>query len=211
MVVDDEPMVRNFVGGYLDTAPAIEVVGTAANGVEALEQYTLHYPEVVLMDLAMPVMDGFEATARLAAMALAPKIAVLTTLDAGDDVARAVAAGAVGYIFKNEDPQALAAAILRIAAGDGFMSGGATATLLAQIHRDTTLVQRSQARERVALLSPQEFEAAKLVIEDLTDQQIAARMFLSETTVKSHLKSARRKLGVGTRTGLALAVDRALR
>nr|WP_306427793.1 MULTISPECIES: response regulator [unclassified Brevibacterium] len=101
MVVDDEPMVRNFVGGYLDTVPAIEVVGTAANGAEALEQYALHYPEVVLMDLAMPVMDGFEATARLAALAPAPTIAVLTTLDAGDDVARAVAAGAVGYIFKN--------------------------------------------------------------------------------------------------------------
>jgi DNA-binding NarL/FixJ family response regulator len=194
LVVDDHPVVRAGMVAVLGEEGDFEVVGEAANGAEALALVTSLTPDVVLMDLRMPVMDGAEATARIVAGPAAPHVLVLTTYDTDADIVRAVEAGARGYLLKDAPTAVLADAIRRAARGETVLAPPVAARL----------AERLRAPTRPELTA-RELDVLRLVATGLSNADIGRALFIGEATVKTHLIRAFAKLGVTDRTAAVTA------
>ncbi|MEV6005672.1 response regulator transcription factor [Streptomyces sp. NPDC051976] len=204
LLADDDPLVRTGLRLMLRGADGIDVVGEAANGVEAAAAVRAHTPDVVLMDIRMPVMDGLAATRELTARGdQAPRVIVLTTFDEHSLVLEAMRAGAAGYLVKHAAPEEIVEAVRRAALGEPTLSAPAARALIA--HAATGSGDRAeQARLRLALLSERERDVAVAVADGLSNNEIGARLHLSVGTVKAHLSSALAKLDLDNRVQLAL-------
>jgi DNA-binding NarL/FixJ family response regulator len=200
LVVDDHPVVRNGLLGMFAGDPEFEVVGEAADGAEAVAYAQALNPDVVLMDLRMPGMDGVSAIRRLAALAVRAKVLVLTTYDTDSDVLPAVEAGATGYLLKDTPRAELLRAVRAAARGEAVLSPAVATKLLGQV--------RAPAQND---LSKRELEVLGLIAQGATNREAAARLFISEATVKTHLLHLYAKLGVSDRAAaVATAFARGL-
>ena len=206
VLVDDDPLVRSGLALILGGAGDIEVVGQAGDGQDGLTTIAEHRPDVVLMDIRMPVMDGIEATTRVLRRPAPPKVIVLTTFGADDHVVRALAAGAHGFLLKDTAPADIVEAVRRVAAGDPMVSPAVLETLIAQVTRQREPERAREARDRLARLTEREREIADAVGRGLSNAEIAAELFLSVPTVKAHVGRLFTKLGVDNRVQIALCV-----
>jgi DNA-binding NarL/FixJ family response regulator len=197
LVVDDHPVVRAGMVAVLGEESDFEVVGEAANGAEALGLVPRLRPDVVLMDLRMPVMDGTEATARITARADAPHVLVLTTYDTDADIVRAVEAGARGYLLKDAPTGVLADAIRRAARGETVLAPPVAARLADRL--------RAPVRPE---LTGRELEVLGLVARGLSNADVGRELFIGEATVKTHLIRTFAKLGVTDRTAAVTEAHR---
>lgn len=197
LIVDDEQLVRTGLRMILDAEDDLLVVGEAANGREALEQVRRHTPDVVLMDIRMPDLDGVEATRRLLANAgdRAPKVVILTTFDLDEHVYDALRAGASGFLLKDVPAHQLIHAIRVAAAGDALLAPSVTRRLIAAFTRTAT----SEAVSRLDHLTPRETEVLSLLAEGLSNHEIATRLFVGDATIKTHVASILAKLRVRDR------------
>ncbi|WP_034260877.1 response regulator [Actinospica robiniae] len=202
LVVDDEPMVRVFLRTILGSAEDIEVVADAHDGEAALEAVRRCQPDVVLMDLRMPGMDGLTAIERINELRNPPNIVVLTTFDADPYVLRALRAGATGFLVKSTPPEDLIGLVRTAAQGHTVLSPAAARRLVAA-STDSLSVQ-SRARELVDSLTEREVQVLAGLGEGLTNAQIAARLFLSEATIKGYVSRTLDKLGCVNRTQAGL-------
>ena len=209
VIVDDDPLVRGGLTLMLEGSPALDVVGHAANGIEGLSAVAELKPDVVLMDIRMPGMDGLEATERLlSGPGTPPKVIILTTFDSDDDVLRALGAGASGFLLKDTRPAAIVDAISRVAAGEPMLSPSVTTTLIHQITgQQPQSDDRSRlAQEKVARLTEREYDVAIAVGRGLSNAEIARDLFLSVPTVKAHISRLFVKLEADNRVQVVLCL-----
>ncbi len=200
LVVDDHPVVRGGLVGWLAAQADLDVVGEAADGLEALAQVAAVSPDVVLMDLRMPRMDGVTAIERLAASHPGVRVLVLTTYDTDADIVRAVAAGATGYLLKDAPLPQLADAVRAAARGETVLAPPVAARLVSRMR--APVVEEPTARELEVLAG---------VARGLTNAEIGRELFIGEATVKTHLLRVFAKLGVDDRTrAVMVAVERGL-
>ncbi|WP_225825301.1 response regulator [Streptomyces naphthomycinicus] len=204
LLVDDDPLVRAGLALMIGGARDIEVVGEAADGAEAEEAVRRTRPDVVLMDVRMPSVDGITATRRLRARPDAPQIVVLTTFHADEQVLRALRAGAAGFVLKDTPPAEIVDAVRRVAAGDPVLSPAVTRQLMRHAAGTAADTRRTRARERLAALNDREREVAVAVGRGLANAAIAAELFLSVATVKTHVSRVLAKLGLDNRVQIAL-------
>jgi len=201
IVVDDQEIVRDAFGGLLGTQEDFEVVATAADGAQAVRLCRELSPDVVLMDVRMPVMDGIAATRQIAAGGSGTRILMLTTFDLDEYVYDALSAGASGFLLKDTAAERLFEAVRTVAQGDSLLAPGLTRRLIAEFAR---LRRTAQAREVAAdaleALTPRETEVLLLIAEGLSNPEIAARLVVSEETVKTHVSRVLNKLGLRDRT-----------
>ena len=207
LVVDDDPLVRSALRLMLGGQPDLEVIGEAADGRAGVAAARAERPDVVLMDIRMPVLSGLEATRTLHADPDPPRVIVLTTFDADEHVMGALAAGADGFVLKDTPPQEIVDAIRRVAAGDPMLSPSVTATLIRQVRAAGDGDDRaSEARRRLDALTGRESEVAVAVGRGLSNAEIAAELFLSVPTVKAHVSRLFDKLQVTNRVQIAICV-----
>jgi len=206
LIVDDDPLVRSGLGLILGGAPSLEVVAQAADGRAGLAAVDEHRPDVVLMDIRMPTMDGIEATEALVARADAPKVIVLTTFDADEHVIRALAAGASGFLLKDTAPEDIVAAVHKVAAGEPMLSPSVTTTLIQQVTTQRAPERTRQAQERLTRLTEREHDVALAVGRGLSNAEIAQELYLSVPTIKAHIGRLFIKLEVDNRVQIALCV-----
>ena len=188
LIVDDHPVVRDGLRGMFAGAPEFEVVGEARNGREAVERAESLRADVVLMDLRMPEMGGVEAIQQLRKTAPAVNVLVLTTYDTDDDVLPAIEAGAIGYLLKDAPREELMRAVHAAFQGDAVLAPSVARRLLGQV--------RKPAQEE---LSERELDVLRLIAGGSTNREAAAQLFISESTVKTHLLHIYEKLGVRDR------------
>ncbi|MFI9561602.1 response regulator [Nonomuraea endophytica] len=193
MIVDDHPVVRDGLRGMFDGLPDITVVAAAADGREALALARSTEPDVVLMDLRMPNLDGVGAIRRLHAAHPATKVIVLTTYDTDGDVSRALAEGVAGYLLKDTPREELHRAVRTAAAGGRVLSPAIAGHLMAG--------KSQQPKDP----SPRELEVLRLIAKGAGNKEVARTLLISETTVKTHLKHVFAKLGVETRAAAVVA------
>jgi len=205
LIVDDQALIRTGIAALLARKADIEVVGQAANGREALDQVASLDPDVVLMDLMMPLMDGVEATRELAARSRRPAVIILSTFREDAEVLRGIHAGARGYLLKDVDHRALAEAVRTVAGGGALLDPQIMAQLLPRIG---LLAPEPAAaphqRERIALLTERERAILAMLAQGRTNQEISKLLSLSVGTVKNHISSILSKLDVRDRTQAAL-------
>jgi DNA-binding NarL/FixJ family response regulator len=206
LVVDDDPLVRSGLDLILGGAPTSEVVAQAGNGRDGITAVAEHRPDVVLMDIRMPVMDGIEATAALVAQPDPPKVIVLTTFDADENVLRALAAGASGFLLKDTAPEDIVAAVHKVAAGEPMLSPSVTATLIQKVTAQGSPDRSLAANARLDRLPERERDVALAVGRGLTNAEIAGELSLSVPTVKAHIGRLFQKLEVDNRVQIALCV-----
>ncbi|MFJ5276006.1 response regulator [Streptomyces parvulus] len=204
LIVDDDPLVRAGLSLMLGGADDVEIVGEAADGGEAEALVDRTGPDVVLMDIRMPVVDGLTATERLRARADAPQIIVLTTFHADEQVLRALRAGAAGFVLKDTPPAEILDAVRKVAAGDPALSPAVTRQLMDRAAGGVADTRRTRARERVDLLNDREREVAVAVGRGLANAAIATELFMSVATVKTHVSRILAKLDLGNRVQIAL-------
>ncbi|WP_103384026.1 response regulator [Pseudonocardia dioxanivorans] len=197
LVADDQEMVRTGFRLLLGAEPGIEVVGEAGTGAEAVERARRLRPDVVLMDIRMPELDGLEATRALTADPDPPRIVVVTTFDLDEYVYGALRAGACGFLLKDAGPRLLVEAVRAAAAGDALVSPSVTVRLLRHL---TTPAPRPTLPEP---LSPREIDVVRAVARGRTNAEIAADLFVSLSTVKTHLTNVQAKLGARNRVEVA--------
>ncbi|MEV0994952.1 response regulator transcription factor [Nonomuraea sp. NPDC050202] len=194
MIVDDHPVVRDGLRGIFDGVPDIEVVAEAGDGHEALAQARAARPDVVLMDLRMPGLDGVGAIERLSADHPEIRVVVLTTYDTDADVSRALAAGVAGYLLKDAPREELQAAVRTAAAGGRVLAQRITSQLIDGL-----------GRKPAAAPTPRELEVLRLIARGAANKEVARALLISETTVKTHLKHVFAKLGVDNRAAAVVA------
>jgi len=203
VLVDDQALFRAGIRMVIDSQPDLEVVGEAGDGAEALTVVRAQRPDVVLMDIRMPVMDGLAATAELlrdpAFGAEPPKVVMLTTFDLDEAAARAIRQGASGFLLKDADPEFLLAAIRTVHAGSSVIAAAATRELFARFGASTQAPPPT-----FAALTEREREIFALAARGLSNGEIAAREFLSEATVKTHISRILTKLGLRDRVQLVV-------
>ncbi|KOV99477.1 LuxR family transcriptional regulator [Streptomyces sp. NRRL B-1140] len=204
LLVDDDPLVRAGLSLMMGGADDIEIVGEAADGAEAEVLVDRTRPDVVLMDIRMPVVDGLTATERLRAREDAPQVVVLTTFHADGQVLRALRAGAAGFVLKDTPPAEILAAVRRVAAGDPVLSPTVTRQLMRHAVGTAADMRRSRARDRLTVLNEREREVAVAVGRGLANAEIAAGLFMSVATVKTHVSRILAKLGLNNRVQIAL-------
>lgn len=192
VVVDDHALFRRGLVGLLEEMPGIKVVGQASDGEQALAVIEELRPDLVLLDLNMPRMDGIATLRELRGRKLAVKVLMLTISQNDDDLLEAIRAGADGYLLKNTEPDDLRNMLLRVVEGQGVLSPEVTSTVLRAL-------SRYPGEEPAALLSERELEVLFCMFEGQTTLQIAARLFISENTVKTHVRHIFEKLEVSTR------------
>jgi DNA-binding NarL/FixJ family response regulator len=200
LVVDDQPLVRSGFRMILDERPDIELVGEAADGIEAVELAAEVDPDVILMDIRMPHLDGVEATRRLVGTQTSARILVLTTFDLDEYVYAAIDAGASGFLLKDVEPNDLIDAIRVVAAGNSLFAPAATQRLLARFAPKGSKEPRS-----LGDLTERETETLRLLAGGLSNAEIARQLYVSETTVKSHVSAVLRKLKVRDRVQAVIA------
>ena len=200
LIVDDHPVVRDGLRGMLEGQSDLEVVGEAPDGRQALEAVEQERPDVVLLDLRMPVLDGVGVIEQLAARHPSVRVLVLTTYDTDHDIVRAVEAGATGYLLKDTPREELFRAVRAAARGEPVLAPGVAARLMGRLRAP----QPETPTER-------ELEVLRLVARGLTNRAIARELFLSEATVKTHLVHVFSKLNVDDRTAaVTAALDQGL-
>ena len=182
------------------------MVGEAADGAEALAAVQAHRPDVVLMDIRMPEMDGIAATAAIRRLATPPHVIVLTTFQADEHVMNALRAGADGFLLKDTAPTEIVHAVRLVAAGEAMLSPSVTRTLLAHLGNDDVTDRRHQAAQRLKSLTDREREVATAVGSGASNAEIAASLFMSEATVKAHVSRLLTKLAVTNRVHIAILV-----
>ena len=197
LIVDDHPLTRDALAALLDQH-GFAVVGQAADGAEAIECARRLQPQIVLLDLSMPGMDGFEALPRLRAAAPTCEVVVLTASGTEDNLLRAIRAGAAGYLLKSEPPERIVEFLRGVANGEAALSGAVARRLLEQV-RDGGARDGGVPDAIAARLSARELEILLLLDEHLGTEDIARRLYISEHTVRSHVKSLLRKLAVSSR------------
>jgi DNA-binding NarL/FixJ family response regulator len=190
LLADDQSMVRAGLRMLLSGEPDIEVVGEAANGHEAVAQATRFHPHVVLMDIRMPELDGLEATRRILAADPAARVLVVTTFNLDEYVYAALRIGASGFVLKDDPPEQLIAAVRTIAAGDALLSPSVTRRVI----REFTRVHRHSAPEAVGTLTTRELDVFRLIARGLSNAEIGGQLFISDTTVKTHVTRLLQKL-----------------
>lgn len=200
LITDDHGVVRQGLRMFLSRDPELEVVGEAADGEEALAQARTLEPDVVLMDLAMPKMDGIAATETIRAEMPGIEVVALTSVLGDASVAGAIKAGAIGYLLKDADAEELHKAIKAAAEGRVYLAPEAAARLVRQMH-----ASGGEPKE----LTERETEVLKLLARGRTNRQISGELFVGEYTVKAHVSHVLSKLGVGSRTQAALYAVRA--
>lgn len=209
LLVDDDPLVRSGLSLILGGSPDLEVVGEAADGAAALEAVATHAPDVVLMDIRMPVLGGLEATERLLAQPDPPAVLVLTTFDADDHVLRALAAGAAGFLLKDTPPDRIVEAVRRVARGEPALSPSVTRQLIGRVRAGAARdpgARTAAARRRLQPLTERELEVAEAVARGLSNADVAAELHLGVPTVKTHVGRLFTKLGVDNRVQIAILV-----
>jgi DNA-binding NarL/FixJ family response regulator len=203
LVADDQVLVRAGFRVLVESAPDLEVVGEAGNGVEAVELTRRERPDVVLMDVRMPLMDGIEATARIAALGGTTRIVILTTFDLDEYVYEALRNGASGFLLKDTPPADLLAAIRVVARGDGLLAPSVTRRLIEEFARRPGARPADDAGLR--LLTEREREVLVLVARGLANAEIAERLVVTEGTVKTHVSRVLAKLHARDRAQLVAA------
>jgi DNA-binding NarL/FixJ family response regulator len=199
VVADDQQIVREGFAALLETQDDITVVGRAADGEEAVRVCGERRPDVVLMDVRMPGVDGIEATRRLAGT----RVIILTTFDLDDYVYDALSAGASGFLLKDAGAERLFEAVRVVADGEALLAPAVTRRLIAEFARQRPRVR--PAPERLSELTPRETEVLRLVAEGLSNTEIAERLVLSDETVKTHVSRVLFKLGLRDRTQAVVA------
>jgi DNA-binding NarL/FixJ family response regulator len=205
-IVDDDPLVRAGLVMLLAAAPDITVVGEAGNGAQAQDLVDAHWPDVVLMDIRMPTVDGLVATERLRSRTRAPAVIVLTTFDADDYVLRALRAGASGFLLKDTPPRDLIAAIRTVAAGDAMLSPSVTRQVIQRFADPAGAARRALARALFDGLTDRERVVALAVGRGYSNAEIGVELHLSVPTVKAHVSRVLTKLNVTNRVQVALLV-----
>jgi len=191
MLADDQDLVRTGFRLILEAEPGIRVVGEAVDGREAVDRVRVLQPDVVLMDIRMPLLDGIEATREVVASEAGPRVLILTTFEDDDYIARALCAGASGFMVKNAPPDELLAGIRTVAAGEGMLSPTVTRRLIERV-ADQGLVDRRE--DLLAPLTDREREVLELLARGRSNTEIAAELFVGAATVKSHVSSTLGKL-----------------
>ncbi|GAA1033315.1 response regulator transcription factor [Virgisporangium ochraceum] len=207
LIVDDDEHVRAALTMMLDGAAGIAVVGHAADGDGVPDAIAAHAPDVVLMDLRMPRVDGLTALERLRRRPRPPEVIVLTTFDSDENVLRALRLGASGFLLKDSPPARIVEAVHRVAGGDPMLSPDITRRLIERVNEGAST--RERARAALDGLSPREREVAAAIARGQTNAEIAAELFMSVPTVKGHVTQVMLKLGVSNRTQVALLVNEA--
>lgn len=198
LVCDDHPVVRAGIAGLLGTEPGLEVVGQAGDGEEAVRLAAALAPDVVLMDLRMPRLEGAEATARIVTGQPDVAVVVLTTYETDTDILRAVEAGARGYLLKDTPAEQIAAAVRAAARGETVLAPAVAARLVSRVRAPASLTAR-------------EIEVLEGVAAGLSNAEIGRRLFIGEATVKTHLLRLFQKLGVDDRTrAVTVAMERGI-
>ena len=195
LVADDQSMVRAGFRMLLGGEEGIEVVAEASNGLEAVDKAARFEPEVVLMDIRMPELDGLEATRRILSADSSARVLILTTFDLDEYVYEALRAGASGFVLKDDPPEQLIAAIRTIAAGDALLSPSVTKRVVERFSRIPHLAPPKELDE----LSEREREVFRLVAHGLSNAEIGEELYISETTVKTHVTHILSKLGLRDR------------
>jgi DNA-binding NarL/FixJ family response regulator len=205
-VADDQMLVRSGFSVLLSSTPDIEVVGEAADGAEAVELALRELPDVVLMDVRMPGMDGLSATRTLTAdpRAAGVRVLILTTFDLDEYVFEALRAGASGFLLKDTRPDDLLEAVRVVAAGDALLSPAVTATLIAEFLRKPAEVPAA-SRQVVESLTQRELEVLAAVARGLSNAEIAAQLYMSHATAKTHVSHLLTKLQARDRAQLVVA------
>ncbi len=198
VIADDQGMVRSGFSTLLNSEPDIEVIGEAVNGQEAIARAAQLRPDVMLMDVRMPVLDGLQATREITAIPGAPRVLVLTTFDLDDYVYQALRWGASGFLLKDASARELADAVRVIAAGDALLSPGVTRRLIAEFARMGA--PRGPSRDSLDGLTERECEVLALVARGMSNAEIAGRLVVAEQTIKTHVSRILMKLGLRDRT-----------
>jgi NarL family two-component system response regulator LiaR len=199
LLVDDHEMVRRGVKAFLETRPDITVVAEAGGGEEAVRMAAEHAPDVALMDLIMPGMDGVEATRRLTAQSPRTNVVMLTSYHDDEHVFPAIRAGALSYVLKEVGPEELADAVRKAAAGEAVLHPRVAARVVRELHG-----ARRDEPNAFRELSDRELEVLKLIADGLSNADIASRLYVSEKTVKSHVSNILGKLHLADRTQAAV-------
>jgi len=197
LVADDQGMVRSGFSILLNAQPDIEVVGEAVNGQEAITRAAELSPDVILMDVRMPVLDGLQATRQIVTGNGGPRVLVLTTFDLDDYVYEALRAGASGFLLKDASAGELAEAVRVVAAGDALLAPGVTRRLIAEFAR--LGAPRAASRKNVEDLTERETEVLALVARGLSNAEIAAHLVVAEQTIKTHVSRVLMKLALRDR------------
>ncbi|MCA0322116.1 MAG: response regulator transcription factor [Actinobacteria bacterium] len=209
LVVDDDPMVRTGLSMILGGAPDLELVGEATNGQEAIDGVRRFSPDVVLMDIRMPVRDGLSAATEILAAAVRPRLIMLTTFDADEMVHRALRAGADGFLLKDTPPERIVESIRAVSRGEPTLSPTVTARLIAAVTEAPDpggSAARATARRRLEALTAREREVALAIGGGASNADIAGTLFMSVATVKSHVTSILAKTGAESRLQVAVLV-----
>jgi DNA-binding NarL/FixJ family response regulator len=202
LIVDDDALVRAGLSMMLDGAGGIVVVGQAADGAEVPDAVARHAPDVVLMDLRMPRVDGVTATRRLRDRPAAPEVIVLTTFDTDENVLGALRAGASGFLLKDTPPARIVDAVRKVADGDPILSPAITRRLMMKVAMEAGTRERATAS--LASLSPRESDVVELIAQGRGNAEIAQQLYLSVATVKAHITHILTKLDLTNRTQIAL-------
>ncbi|MEV4561014.1 response regulator transcription factor [Kitasatospora sp. NPDC049285] len=211
LVADDEPLIRAGIRMILTSAEDIEVVGEAADGVQALELARTPAADVVLLDIQMPVLDGLSALAELPRVAPAARALVLTTFGERENVLRAITSGGAGFLLKDTAPGELIQAVRAAATGHAFLSPAATRHIVDSLAAGPAAARGEQARRRLAVLTAREREVVELLGEGLSNADTGTRLRMSEATVKTYVSRILAKLDCDNRVQAALlARDAAL-
>jgi DNA-binding NarL/FixJ family response regulator len=204
LIVDDEALVRAGLKMILESDDDLEVVAEADDGVDAAAMVVKHRPDVVLMDIRMPRLDGLAATREVQALPDPPKVVVLTTFDLDDYVFRALQAGASGFLLKDTPPRELVQAVKVVAAGDAMLSPAVTRRLIGHFAADSRSDRQRLARERLTALTDREREVLGAVGRGLSNADIGKTLFMSEATVKAHVSRVLVKLDATNRVQVAI-------
>ncbi|MFK0236488.1 MULTISPECIES: response regulator transcription factor [Streptomyces] len=204
VIADDEPLIRAGIRMILTSAPDIEVVAEAANGREAVELARAHTPDVMLLDIQMPVMDGLTALGELGRAAPEVRALILTTFGEKENVLRALGSGGAGFLLKDSAPGELIGAVRAASAGDAYLSPGATRHVVDQLASGQGAARGEEARRRVAELSERERGVLALLGEGLSNADAGRRLHMSEATVKTYVSRILSKLGCENRVQAAL-------
>ena len=200
LVADDQSMVRAGFRMLLAGEEDIEVVAEASNGLEAVEKAARFQPDVLLMDIRMPELDGLEATRRILAADDSARILILTTFDLDEFVYEALRAGASGFVLKDDPPEQLIAAVRTVAAGDALLSP----TITRSVIRQFTRIPRPTPPEEFAELTARERDVLRSIASGLSNAEIAEQLYISDTTVKTHVTHILQKLNLRDRVQLVV-------
>ncbi|WP_169745225.1 response regulator transcription factor [Streptomyces megasporus] len=205
VIVDDQMMVREGFSVLLNAQPDIEVVGEAVDGREAVEKVVELVPDVVLMDIRMPRLNGLEATREICAASLPTRVLILTTYDLDEYVYQALRAGASGFLLKDASARQLAHGVRTVAGGDALLAPTVTRRLIVEFSRLSSVAgPRAPLMERVGDLTERETQVLALVAQGLSNGEIADRLVVAESTVKTHVSRVLVKLGLRDRTQAAV-------